>query len=287
VPKRRRKSGVPPPVRSVGMGRISTPGFSSEQPVSQADGWVARALLVQVATACLGVSIVASAETVELAARAAGSLAAVAAIAAAMGESARPGTYAPAGLTTLAVGVGVFPSPDAGAALYAGSLVVLVLAAPRLLVEAREALTLTVGNGPGITTDALGKREVSRARRANRPLTVACVSWAGRRRRFVGASHELRNVLRHTDVMGYAGAQRLFVFFVDTPMGDAFEAWRRIEALLQPATTAGMRVGFASFPQDNPTWQGLKELALEDEQRRSPSDAPQIPAPAPAVAEGA
>jgi hypothetical protein len=259
----------------------------TKRPADQADGWVARVLVVQLAVAGLGASLAASTDALELAARAAGALAAAAAIVLVLSRSAALGAPANFGLIAPAGGVGAFPSPDADALLYGGSLILAVLAAPRVLAEAREALMLSLGNGPAITTDALGRREVARARRVNRPLTIASVSWPGRRRRFMAAGQEVRALLRHTDVMGYAGSQRLFLFFIDTPPADATQAWRRIEARLQPGSTEGMRIGFASFPEDNPTWEGLKAQALDAERRHLTADHQVIPAAAAAMAEGA
>jgi hypothetical protein len=57
----------------------------------------------------------------------------------------------------------------------------------------------------------------------------------------------------------------LLVVFTETSAPEALEAWARLHNRIDPALADRLRVGFASFPEDNPTWQGLKALAFERE----------------------
>ena len=128
--------------------------------------------------------------------------------------------------------------------------------------------------GEGI--DELGRRELVRARRVERPVTVASIAlplaWPRAGMRSLAAG--IASGLRQTDVVGYTGPRRLLVVFVETTEPEALDAWDRLRAGIDPRLVEQLWVGFSSFPDDNPTWQGLKALAFERERPAAAANDP-------------
>lgn len=156
----------------------------------------------------------------------------------------------------------------AGAAIGASGGDPLALPLTVGLVAAGGGLLLLGGrHRPGEGIDELGRRELIRARRVERPVTVASVAlplaWPGADLRRLAA--EIASGLRETDLVGYAGARRLLIVFVETSGPQSLDAWDRLRAGIDPLLVEQLWVGFSSFPHDNPTWQGLKTLAFERE----------------------
>jgi hypothetical protein len=119
--------------------------------------------------------------------------------------------------------------------------------------------------GEGI--DELGRRELIRARRVERPVTVASVALPGSRPRgeIRSVAADIASGVRESDLVGYAGGSRLLVVFTETSAPEALDAWSRLRAGIDPLLVDQLRVGFSSFPDDNPTWEGLRTLAFERE----------------------
>jgi hypothetical protein len=155
-------------------------------------------------------------------------------------------------------------------------------AVPTLLggVTAGGALLFTAGGSRyrPETIDTLGRRELVRARRALRPVTVVAVTVHGRPLNgdLQIVAGELAGSIRETDLIGYGGGNRLLLVFTETSGEDAVRAWTRLRAGLGPALAEQLRVGMASFPDDNSTWEGLKALARERE-RPMPSESTNQP----------
>jgi hypothetical protein len=142
-------------------------------------------------------------------------------------------------------------------------------AVPTLLggVTAGGALLFTAGGSRyrPETIDTLGRRELVRARRALRPVTVVAVTVHGRPLNgdLQIVAGELAGSIRETDLIGYGHGSRLFLVFTETSGDEAVSAWARLRAVLGPALAEEVQVGMASFPEDNSTWDGLKALASE------------------------
>jgi hypothetical protein len=160
----------------------------------------------------------------------------------------------------------------AGAAIGASGGELLALPLMVGLVAAGGGL-LVHGSRPraGEGIDELGRRELIRARRVERPVTVASVALARDRLRgdVRTVAADVASALRETDLIGYAGGNRLLVVFTETSAPEALEAWVRLRARIDPALADRLRVGFSSFPEDNPTWQGLKAIAFERERQEA------------------
>jgi hypothetical protein len=241
----------------------------------------ARAAVAYLATLGLGASVAAADDELSLALGVAGVLAAGAAAAgfAARGkERLAPAALAALGLLAGAAGL---MSETADAPLYLCSFVALLASGSSLLSEVLDSLRLTSSpdpvteHGSAPTIDSLGRAEVVRARRYERPLTVASVCLPGAdRRALAGVAARLRGSLRATDLVGYARGGRLLVIFVESTRADALDAWRR--ARTESEAARDLRSGFASFPEDNPTWYGLVDLAEARERALSGGDAQEI-----------
>jgi len=192
--------------------------------------------------------------------------------AAALAIIAARGAWAPLSalivITGLVVGaVGALPA-EAGTPLYLGCFVALLAVGSRLLPEVSHSVSLasledaSSGLGRAPTIDVLGMRELVRARRTESPLTVCSVAVRyDDRRELTDVSRRLASAVRETDLVGYAGGGSFFVVFVETEGGEARAAWNRVCGAVGGPAAAVMSAGFASFPEDNPTWEGLTALA--------------------------
>jgi lipopolysaccharide/colanic/teichoic acid biosynthesis glycosyltransferase len=163
------------------------------------------------------------------------------------------------------------------AALAAALVVALALAAVPAFREApwrSESAALTPFAGPGAVTvhderilDALAGHELGRARRYERPLTLLSVSVGGRR---ASGRDELVQLLaqslRGSDLLGSAADGRVHVVLPETSGEAADVLVPRFSAALPPALAERVRVGVASFPDDEVTWVGLKDCAATREQ---------------------
>jgi hypothetical protein len=146
-------------------------------------------------------------------------------------------------------------------------------------VTAGGALLFTAG-GSGDrpeTIDTLGRRELVRARRASRPVTLAAVTVASSRPRgdLETVAAQLAVSIRETDLIGYGQGSRLFLVFTETSEEEAVAAWARLRAGLEPALAERVRIGMSSFPEDNATWEGLKALAGDRAERATSENAKQ------------
>jgi len=226
-------------------------------------GVTGRAAVSFLALLGLGASIGAAGGGLEIGARSLGVvIAAVSAVSLAR-RSVRTGWQSRAALWVMPAAIGSVGQPGLDTALYVGSLAVLIYAVPEVLAEVGACLAL-VGNGaraPGI--DVIGRTELSRARRIDVPVTVASIALQGRytSQELGRAAAELRDLLRETDQVGYAGRDELLALFVGTPESEAHRAWRRLRAAISPGIALRLRAGFAAFPDDNPTWEGTRVLA--------------------------
>lgn len=174
-----------------------------------------------------------------------------------------------AGLILVAAGDSTTAGLDA--ALYAVCLLVFVVVGHRLVARVEDSLALSeLGVAPGGAQgappmDALALMEISRARRAERPLSVAILALhsAGRRNDLGDVARAFAATLRSTDVIGYTRRNQFCVLFVETGPLAAIDALKRLQRELEPAIAGRVSVGIASFPEDNPTWKGLRAVALE------------------------
>jgi hypothetical protein len=241
----------------------------------------ARAVVAYLAALGLGASAAAARDELSLALGVAGALAAGAAVAgfaARGGERLAPAALAALGL--LAGGAGML-SETAVAPLYLCSFVALLTSGSGLVSQAVDSLRLTSSPGtlsePAFrpTIDSLGRAEVARARRYERPLTVGSIRLPrANRRALAGVAAQVRQSLRATDLVGYGRGGRLLVIFVESTRTDAFDAWQRVRAASE--SVRDLPVGFASFPEDNPTWCGLVGLAEAHEYALSGGEAQEL-----------
>lgn len=192
-------------------------------------------------------------------------LAAASAIAIAMrrpGLAAAPGAFL---LGVVAVAMLAWP-PNADFVLFIASLVVLLQVGPELARRVQDSFALADQGNPSL--DVLVRKELSRARRAERPLTVGSLRLQGvpRRHELKEIAVRLQDTLRETDLVAYAGGRRFYILFAETSRPDADAASERLRASLSPVVAERLEVGFAAFPDDNPTWEGLRQLAQMREQ---------------------
>jgi lipopolysaccharide/colanic/teichoic acid biosynthesis glycosyltransferase len=163
------------------------------------------------------------------------------------------------------------------AALAAALVIGLALAAAPAFREApwkSETAVLAPFAGPGAVMvhderilEALAAHELGRARRYERPLTLVSISLSGRRtsgrddlvRTFAGS-------LRGTDLLGTAADGRVHIVLPETSGEAAQVLLPRFSSKLPPALAERVRVGVASFPEDEVTWVGLKECAAAREE---------------------
>ena len=225
---------------------------------------LARAVVCYVCALGLGASIAIAGDALA-AIRVAGAIVTVVAAVGLARTTSRPSRLVSVA-TALVLGLlGAYSEPRADTALYIGCLVALLTAGPPLLAELGRSLALS-GPGQGLLSiEAIGKGELMRARRAERPLTVGSVAVAGAstRSKLAEVARELRSPLRETDILGYGGSNRFLVLFVETREQEARAAWERLRGNLSEDVSKSLRVGFAAFPEDNPTWEGLITLAQE------------------------
>jgi len=107
-------------------------------------------------------------------------------------------------------------------------------------------------------------RELARARRDGSRLTVATITVPKARataRRLARIAHELIADLRRTDAVVRAVTDRLLVVL---PGGDHDVAMAVIARVLA-GRQGEVLVGTATFPEDGPTWEALKDVARERE----------------------
>lgn len=184
-------------------------------------------------------------------------------------------------LTCAAVALGV-ASDSTDLWLYLGSILVLLAVAPPLARRVADLLALVPLAGISATDsesgqvtslDDLASRELARARRAGRPLSVVSLSLDHhsmlkalmQQKEVAAAAADLMAVLRQTDVFGYRGSNRFVALLVETSGTAAVGAMYRLVSELDSGVARNLRAGIASFPDDNLTWEGLKELARERE----------------------
>lgn len=174
-----------------------------------------------------------------------------------------------AGLVLIASGDGTSSRLDS--ALWAVCLLVFVGVGHRLVAEVEDSLALSEHGVPSAGAqrarplEPLARIELSRARRAERPLSVAILALSSslQRRDLGDAARALARALRCTDVIGYTGRNQFCVLFVETGRLAAIDALKRLQRELEPAIAGRLSVGIASFPEDNTTWEGLRAVALE------------------------
>jgi hypothetical protein len=168
-------------------------------------------------------------------------------------------------LGLIAVGMLAWP-PNADLALFIACLIVLLQAGPELARRVGDSFALAAEGSSSL--EVLVRKELSRARRGERPLTVVSLRLEGipRRQELAEIAVSLQAKLRETDLIAYARGRRFYILFAETSRSEADAAWARLQEALSPAIAQRLVVGFAAFPDDNPTWEGLRELAQAREQ---------------------
>jgi hypothetical protein len=114
--------------------------------------------------------------------------------------------------------------------------------------------------------------ELNRARRYERPLTVATLSVAPERmgplaaRRVIHeVTRSLAGCLRQSDVVRQRDPLRLVLVLPETDAGDADILLERVCGSLRGRALETVRVGAAAFPTEEVTWVGLERRALARE----------------------
>jgi hypothetical protein len=172
------------------------------------------------------------------------------------GHAARLPSWAtwPAALACAAVGALGHRGTDL--VLYVVALAVLLVAAGRFArLSALRTTTLA---------DPVA-REFARARRDESHLAVASIAvpeGRGAARRLGRIARELASSLRRTDAIVRSIADRLVVVL---PGGDSDLATAVLERVLVDERNDAL-VGTATFPEDGPTWESLKDVAQAREQ---------------------
>jgi hypothetical protein len=139
-----------------------------------------------------------------------------------------------------------------------------------LTVESRESIS-----DPLPSLDRAVARELGRARRYERPATVASLSIGSiLERTFLRSKRDLARVahiaaahLRETDVLGYATSGRLVFLLPETDEKEAKAVFDRLGDSLAFAAQTPPALGLATFPDDGVTWEKLEELARKRERR--------------------
>jgi GGDEF domain-containing protein len=137
----------------------------------------------------------------------------------------------------------------------------------------RGTKTRELVSGERRSLDRAVSRELSRARRYERPATVATLSVApiakagllGRRRQLERVAQVLRSQLRQTDVLGFLHSDGLALFLPETTQREARAIVDRLAAGLLAGERASLSLGFATFPRDGVTWELLQEVAKKRE----------------------
>ena len=222
-----------------------------------------RAAVSFLTLVALGASIGAAGGGLETGARSLGVLIAAVSVISLARRPERTSWLPRAVLWVVPAAIGSVGPPGPETALYMGSLAVLIYAAPEVLAEVGAALALVGNTARAPSIEVIGRRELARARRTDVPVTVASIALhGGHTRQELGrTATELRQLIRETDQVGYAGRGELLAVFVNTPEGEAQRVWRRLRAAVSPTVALRLRAGFAAFPNDNPTWEGLRVLA--------------------------
>jgi hypothetical protein len=249
-------------------------------------GVAGRAAVSSLALLGIGMSIAGASGGLEKGAQSAGVLLAAIAVTMLGRRSEETGWPFLAALFVVPPAIGSLQPPDLNTALYVSCLTVLILAGWRLVSDVSPRLALVEGSVHPSSIDVLGRKEVSKARRVGLPLTVASIAFDGRptRREIGHTATQLRSLLRETDAIGYAGGDELLAVFFNTPHMEARQAWSRLTAGVSAGIAKNLRAGFAAFPEDNPTWEGLKVVARDRAERRFVDESDHLPVHEPARA---
>lgn len=138
--------------------------------------------------------------------------------------------------------------------------------------------------------DSLLRRELARARRHQRPMAVVSVrlteSVEGKRRSMNSGSaltDAFGGMIRDIDYIRQQDGGRILLVLPETSGEAARMMVARLAANLDRGLTARLMVGIASFPEDEITWDALREhaiareTALLDSTRQPGSDPPDTP----------
>lgn len=142
----------------------------------------------------------------------------------------------------------------------------LVVAVRHGDVHAVSRLTQSVDTSLLSLDESAGK-ELTRARRYERPLAVICVMLRSTPRELSCISTALREELRLSDIVGLANASMVVAVLPETSGPGACEFLGRLANRIGEELSNLTEVGVASFPDDDVTWLGLKTAAYD---RRGP-----------------
>jgi hypothetical protein len=180
----------------------------------------------------------------------------------------------------VALGLGLGPvliDPSARSVLYGLLVFVFVglgstLARERSNVDLREPPFHHPDAEHSLSLDAHAAKEVTRARRHERPLTVVTLRVSSRERGVTSKRSALEEVasvfsssLRLTDAFGFFGGSRLVALLPETTAPEASVLLQRVDAVLGAELAEHVVAGIASFPEHEVTWVGLKSRACARE----------------------
>ena len=118
------------------------------------------------------------------------------------------------------------------------------------------------GIPPTESLQDVAMREIQRARRYARPLTVVSLSTEQKAQAATVAA-ELRSRARVNDVVGYLGGSTIVAVLPETEELQATVVVRRIAEAIDHRLVPRIRVRIAAFPRDDVTWIGLCESLRE------------------------
>jgi hypothetical protein len=174
------------------------------------------------------------------------------------------------------IGLGAVPillDPSGRSAVYGFLVVLFILLGSRLAGEAREAgLDTRTAPNHGLSLDECAAKEVTRARRHERPLSVVTLrmtssngSAGSKTPPFDHVAKVFASSLRLTDVSGYLGSSRLIALLPETTASEAAVFLQRISSALGGELADRLVAGVASFPDHEVTWVGLKSRSCAGE----------------------
>jgi lipopolysaccharide/colanic/teichoic acid biosynthesis glycosyltransferase len=185
----------------------------------------------------------------------------------------------------LALGVGMvaaIPALATGYLFFPAVLLTaaLVAVAAVLIRDGRELISsvpAAVLRDDRSALERIAEREFNRARRHERPLTILSLvltpsagrSSRGSRGELDVVAQELAASLRRTDVVALEESSRLAVLLPETSGSEAEGLLMRI--LPHLVSSGRLRVGAATFPDDDVTWIGLRAVARDRERPVDPN----------------
>lgn len=131
-------------------------------------------------------------------------------------------------------------------------------------VQLRESSRTTADMFMRGVIDEVGAREINRAERYGRPLSVAVIELPPEEStpaRLAASAALLARLMRLPDTAGHLDLHRAVVILPETPAAGGAAFLRRLRRQAGP-DLAMLRMGASSFPDDGAKWAGLVETAI-------------------------